>query len=91
MTKRQEKQRLEHDVGTKTREFAIGERVYVKIFSSGKEWRWETGMIYKCMGPVSYVIELDKGGLCRRYVEQIRKCWSRSKQLQGKEEQNSGS
>ena len=36
------------------------------------------------MGPVFYVIELDKEGLCQRHVEQIRKCWSQGKQLQEK-------
>ena len=94
VTKRQEKQRLKHDLGTQAREFTEGERVYVRFFLLGGKWRWETGKIYTCkrMGPVSYVIEvMDKGGLCRRHVEQIRKCRSRCKQLQKKEKQNSGS
>ena len=84
-TKRQENQRLEHDLGTQAREFTEGEQVYVKFFLLGGKWRWETGKIYtcKCMGPVSYVTEfMDKGGLGRRHVEKIRKCRSRCKQLQ---------
>ena len=53
VTKRQWKQRLEHDVGTQTREFTDGERVYVKFFFWKQERllsAWGQSLMSYCVG-----------------------------------------
>ena len=68
--KKQTKMNMDHDHGTRKREFAPGDNVYVKNFGPGLKWL--TGTIRHATGPVSYTVELADGRECRRHVDNLR-------------------
>jgi hypothetical protein len=63
-------QKDNHDRSATQREFQIGDSIFVKNFSTGPKWL--CGTILSQSGPVSYVVQLSDGGICRRHVDHIR-------------------
>ena len=68
--KKQTQMNMDHDRGTRKREFAPGDNVYVKNFGPGLKWL--TGTIRHVTGPVSHTVELADGRECRRHVDHLR-------------------
>ena len=69
-------QKLHHDVAKKESTFEEGDPVYVKTNSSGSKWL-EAVIAHKT-GPLSYLVELAKGEVQRRHVNQtIRRTFSK--------------
>ncbi len=69
---KQMKQKQNHDMTAKNRQFAVGDRVFVR--KKGKKI-WIAGLILEKTGLVSFRVEslVDGGGLLRCHVDQIRK------------------
>ena len=67
-----EKQKEYHDVHAKERKLQVGSKVYVKVYEKGGKWKWKKGEIVKCTGPVSFIVQLEGGIVCRRHLDQLR-------------------
>ena len=67
-----EKQKEYHDVHAKERKLQTGNKVYVKVYEKGGKWKWKKGEIVKCTGPVSFIVQLEGGIVCRRHLDQLR-------------------
>ena len=67
-----EKQKEYHDVHAKERKLQVGNKVYVKVYERGGKWKWKKGEIVKCTGPVSFIVQLEGGIVCRRHLDQLR-------------------
>ena len=67
-------QKILHDTQKPVRKFVIGDKVYVEMFFSSPH-KWLPGTITTVSGPLSYHIQLSDGRLCRRHVDNIRKCY----------------
>ena len=46
--------------------------MYVKVYEKGGKWKWKKGKIVKCTGPVSFIVQLEGGIVCRRHLDQLR-------------------
>ena len=75
MQGKQEALKKNHDIHAKSREFNVGDLVFVKDFPSGKTWL--SGSVSEVRGPLSYYVTLLDGRVVRRHVDHIR---SRSSQ-----------
>lgn len=53
-----------------TKEFNIGDKVYVRNFRPGT--KWIGGEVALVNGPVNYAVELDTGHVVRRHIEHIK-------------------
>lgn len=67
----QSKQAQQHDSTKPLRTFKIGDRVYVKDFST-TPITWIPGKVVKVTGPLSYQVELLSGRVVRRHVDAVR-------------------
>ena len=56
---KQNQQKAQHDQRARSREFKIGDPVFVKNFGPGRKWL--SGNITKVTGPVSYLVKLEGG------------------------------
>ena len=77
-----EKQKEYHDVHTKERKLQTGSKVYVKVYEKGGKWKWKKGEIVKCTGPVSFIVQLEGGIVCRRHLDQLRELLEEQKENQ---------
>ncbi|XP_048247554.1 uncharacterized protein K02A2.6-like [Haliotis rufescens] len=66
---KQEKQAHYHNRHTKSREFAVGDLVYVRNFL-GKP-KWLPGEIIQCTGPISFKVSLENNKIARRHVDHL--------------------
>ncbi len=57
-----DRQKKQHDVGTKLRTFRVHDKVYVKDFPNSKQWK--PGEIIEVRGPLSYLVELCGSSAC---------------------------
>ena len=71
--RRQDNQKKSHDVHSATREFAIGDSVFIKDFRPGSK-HWLPGKIVELLGPVSARVKLLNGEFHRRHFDHLRKC-----------------
>ena len=69
--RRQEYQKMSHDVHSSTRVFDVGNSVFVKDFRPGSK-QWLPGKIVEILGPVSARIKLLNGKFHRRHFDHIR-------------------
>ena len=67
----QSKQAQQHDSTKPLRTFKIGDRVYVKDFST-TPITWIPGKVVKVTGPLSYQVELLSGRVVCRHVDAVR-------------------
>ena len=67
----QSKQAQQHDSTKPLRTFQVGDRVYVKDFSTTPV-SWIPGKVVKITGPLSYHVELISGRVVRRHVDAVR-------------------
>ena len=66
-------QKAAHDTKAGERSFQEQDSVYVKYYERGDGWKWLSGKIVKCKGPLSFDVWLEDGKVCRRHQDQIRK------------------
>ena len=66
---KQAKQKKDHDLHTRRREFFIGQRVLVRNLRDGP--RWLQGAVIKRKGPLSYLVQLASGTVWKRYVDHM--------------------
>ena len=66
---KQSKQKAHHDTATEESTFTMGEPVYVKNFAPGPKWL--EAVIARKTGPLSYLVELARGNVQRRHVDQV--------------------
>ena len=71
LSQERQKKYMYHDRGTKSQEFEIGDKVFVKNHLS-KSPRWLPGQITQRTGPLSYVVQLHSGRTVCIHVDQIR-------------------
>ena len=69
---KQSKQAMHHDNSKPLRNFAVGDLVYTRDFSTPRV-TWTPGSVVKVTGPLSYHIKLADGRTVRRHVDAIRK------------------
>ena len=70
----QESQKRQHDRHAKTRQFNIGEAVFIRNFSQQyPQPTWLSGEIDSVCGPVSYTVRLSDHRTVRRHVDHIRR------------------
>ncbi len=67
--KKQSQQKSAHDKLAKQRNFAEGEKVFVKMH---RRDNWKPGKIVKRVAPLSFHIDLGNGRIRRCHVDQIR-------------------
>ena len=79
VTLKQIEQKQQHDVQVRERVFIPKDLVMARNFSAGPK----PGIIQKCCGPLSYIVELLDGRKWKRHVEHIVR---RGKPEQEKEE-----
>lgn len=48
----------------------VGDRVLARDYSN-KNDKWTSGQVVEKTGPVSYRINLDRGNVCRRHIDQL--------------------
>lgn len=53
------------------RSFSVGDRVLVKMFTSGKD-TWKLGVIFETFGKLHYSVKLDDSYILKRHVDQLR-------------------
>ena len=68
----QEKQKEGHDRSVPDRNFAEGDRVWVKNFSPGTRTRWLSGTVKEIQGARLFLVELQDGRIVRRHLDQVR-------------------
>lgn len=66
----QNKQKVKHDAGSKSRTFQTGDSVFAKNFGVG--CRWLPGKIVKKTGPVSFHVHLEDGRQRRCHQDHLR-------------------
>ena len=66
---RQSMQKTYHDQHSRSREFFVGQRVLARNFRAGQ--RWLPGTITERRGPLSYLVQLQQGILCKRHIDQL--------------------
>ena len=66
---RQSMQKTYHDQHSRSREFVVGQRVLARNFRAGQ--RWLPGIITERRGPLSYLVQLQQGILCKRHIDQL--------------------
>ena len=69
-TEASKKQKESHDNQKTPRSFSVGDTVYVRDFSK-LSVSWIPGKVVQVTGPLSYVVELLRGGTVRHYVNSI--------------------
>jgi hypothetical protein len=67
----QQKQKIQHDRKAVQRTLSVGDLVYARNHGSGESWL--PGIIVSQTGPVSFIVELSRGGLVRKHQDQIRR------------------
>ena len=67
---KQATQKLDHDSHAKLREYKIGDNVMARNYRSGP--KWESAVVVKRKGPLSYTVQLDSGLIWRRHIDQLR-------------------
>ena len=73
--RKQQKQKVFHDIHSRNRKFCVGEKVYYRNFSQGSNSpKWLTGILAKFSGPVSLLIESSDGHSVRRHIDDVREC-----------------
>ena len=75
---KQLRQKEYHDWHCRARNFAVGEKVFLRNFGQGE--RWLPGHIKAQTGPLSFEIQLHDGHTCNRHMDHIRKRGDRSDQ-----------
>ena len=71
---KQRAQKQNHDRRAINRSFTVGDLVYSMNYANGK--RWMPGLVVEQTGPLSFVVELIRGGLVRRHQDQFRRRYS---------------
>ena len=66
----QAKQKAQHDLQAKGREFVTGQTVMAKNFRFGP--RWLPGVITERLGPVTYLVRVKNNLTWKRHVDQLR-------------------
>ena len=66
----QAKQKAQHDIHAKEREFTIGQQVLAKNFCSGIKWL--PGTITERLGPLTYHVRVKNNLTWKRHVDQLR-------------------
>ena len=66
----QARQKANHDARAKDRSFGLNDPVYSKDVGGKQEWI--PGVIRKFTGPVSAIVELEDGRMCRRHFNHLR-------------------
>ena len=70
----QESQKRQHDRHAKTRQFSMGDTVFIRNFSQQYPHpTWLSGEIVSVSGPVSYTVRLSDHRTVRRHVDHIRR------------------
>ena len=69
--KKQLQQKVNHDKGSKVRQFAIGERVFVRNHGQGD--RWLPGIISRMSGPLSFTVNIENGRTMKYHQDHLRK------------------
>jgi len=69
---KQQQQKKTHDSHARARQFQEGDEVYARDFRPGQTW--QRGKVVKCVGPVSYRVEIENGQIIRRHQDHLRKC-----------------
>ena len=62
---------MDHDKRTSTRQFSVGENVFVK--NHGKGDKWITGTITGSSGPLSFKVQVQDGHIVRCHQDHLRK------------------
>ncbi len=69
----QSRQKLNHDsVRSTVRSFSVNDPVFAQNFSESSP-KWLPGTVVRVSGPLSYQIELQRGGTVRRHVDAVRR------------------
>ena len=55
------------------REFQLDQRVSIRNFSDNR--KWVTGVVQSRIGPLTYLVKLQDGRLCKRHVDQMIECY----------------
>ena len=69
----QSRQKANHDLRARERQFAVGDKVYARNFASGNAWFH--GVISEVTGPLSFKVKLADGRVVRRHLDQVRNRW----------------
>ena len=69
MCQKQAKQKKDHDLHTRRREFFVGQRVLVHNLRDGP--RWLQGTVIERKGPLSYLVQLASGTVWKRHVDHM--------------------
>jgi len=69
--KRQAPQKAAHDQHARFRQFAVGDSVMVKNFSSGPNWL--PASVVDKLGPLSYLVKTPDEQLWRRHVDHLKR------------------
>ena len=67
----QSRQKHLHDAHASDRSVGEGDSVYVRNFTPGAHSKWQSGQVLSKTGPVSYRVELENGGVCRRHQDHV--------------------
>ena len=65
----QTKQKQSHDQHSKLRNFKPGDTVWIRDFRGTDKWR--SGVVIECLGPVSYMVEVQDGSVHKSHVDHI--------------------
>ena len=65
----QTKQKQSHDQHSKLRNFKPDDTVWIRDFHGTDKWR--SGIVIECLGPVSYMVEVQDGSVHKRHVDHI--------------------
>ena len=66
----QERQKVNHDQGSRLRTFRVGDPVLARNFGKDPA-KWFRGHVSQCRGPLSYEITLEDGRQIRRHVDYL--------------------
>ena len=59
-----------HDKRAKPRQMQIGQKVMARNFRSG--YKWVPGVIVECLGPLTYLVEIQEGLRWKRHIDHLR-------------------
>ena len=62
-------QKTYYDQHSRSREFFVSQRVLARNFRAGQHWL--PGTITDRRGPLSYLVQLQQGILCKRHIDQL--------------------
>ena len=70
VAEKQSKQKQQHDQHSDSRQFCVGQTVWVRNFLGST--KWVEGTVSKRVGPLTYLIQLPRGVTWKRHVDHIR-------------------